>query len=65
MDIECVNGEIVMTLSSGNVIKCNRKYYTDFIDSEYRILKTVQSNIDEAEKMIALIDNAATPKTTD
>ena len=56
MKIECVNGEIVITHSSGFVSKYKRKHYEDFIDNERRMLEYVQANITEAERMIELID---------
>lgn len=65
MDIKCVNGEIVMTFSSGHTIKFNRKYYEDFIDNERRMLANAQVNIDEAEKMIERIDDDVTSKVTE
>jgi len=63
METECINGEIVITLSSGNVIKYNREHYKEFIDIERRMLNSVQANIDEAERMLGLIDDSSTPKT--
>lgn len=56
MKIECVNSEIVITSPLGFVDTYNRSHYEEFINRERKMLATVQSNIDEAERMIELID---------
>lgn len=65
MDVNCVNGEIVVTHSSGFVSTYNRNHYEDVIEQEREMLKAVQSNIDKAEKMIELIDFGSTSKVTE
>lgn len=65
MKIDCVEGKIVITHPSGFVSKYNRGDYEDYIEREREMLKDVQANIDEAEKMIERIDANVTPKVTE